>query len=284
MNLHIPVFLEEVLLNINPSSCLFVDCTFGFGGHSLAVIKAYPSVQVIGFELDETIYQIACKETEAIKNIRLINDSYANIKNYVDNISNATILFDFGVNSFQQDNYFSFNSQKLMDLRFDRRSGQSAVFLIQSINVGDLQKVLIDFGDFTHGDALKIARILKNTCKMTQKDIARCIVDNFKFLGFKKLQNFLSRIWQALRIFTNQELDNELKGLESAMSICSNSRVMCITFHSTEDRLIKNFFKEKEREGRGKIITKKPVTPSENEIKTNSRARSAKLRIFEKLG
>jgi len=287
---HLPVMLEETLenLNINQSKNFF-DGTLGFGGHSEAVTKMNNECFIIGVDRDLKAIKF-CKKNFNHLNISLHHDSYENI----DLILNRekmkdvnAILLDLGLSSYQLDNPirgFSYRDKNTLDMRFDNSSHSiTAAEIISNYNIDELTTIFKEFGEERH--SYLIAKKIKD--RLDENEInSEMIVEVINSVTpFKYRKKTYSRIFQALRIETNHELEHLKNFLSKFINYLSpGGRVIIISYHSIEDRLVKHSFKELHQDGKLKIITKKPLIPSENEISYNSRSRSAKMRIGEKIG
>ncbi len=285
---HIPVLSKEVLQYLDPKENEnFIDCTFGIGGHSLQIIsKNGPNGKVLGIELDSEL----SKKTENPRLV-IVNDSYTNLLEIVDENNFypiSGILFDFGMSSFHIDESqrgFSFLRDEPLDMRYnsDFQSFLTAEEIINKYSMKEIENILREYGEerFAKRIALKIQEKrkegrIKSTFQLI--DIIRLAIP-FKYSRQKI--HFATRTFQALRIAVNNELENILQGLNSAIEIIpKGGRIVAISFHSLEDRIVKNIFRDQKNL---KIFTKKPVTAGFEEIKKNPRARSAKLRAIIKI-
>jgi len=290
---HISVLLEESIdgLNIQPNDT-FLDATLGSGGHSASVCRRYPAVSVIGIDRD----QAALDRTEVLfKNkgykATFILGEFRNLETLLKSKSiNQVnrILFDFGLSSPQIDTSgrgFSFaKDEPLLMTMEHNKSGVTAMDVVNTWSEETLATIIYGFGEERYSrriaKAIVTARAIEPITRTTQLvDIIRGAVPASYRNG--KI-NPATRTFQAIRIAVNQELDNINEGLVGAWNVLApGGRIACISFHSLEDRIVKQFFNTKKEEG-ATIITKKPITPSLTEISNNSRSRSAKLRIIEK--
>jgi len=278
--MHIPVLKQEIIegLNIKPNQN-FIDGTFHRGGHGLAILeKNKPSGKLLGIELDKDIYNIAKKE---INNERLIlvNDSYINLKKIVEKIkfkNISGILLDVGMSSWHIDESkkgFSFLKNEDLDMRYGKGE-LTAEYIVNNYSRQGLENILKEFGQEKYFK--KIAKlIIENRPIKKSKELAEIIK---KKLPYSKIHP-ATRTFQALRIETNQELENIKTVLPQAMNILKKEgRLAVISFHSLEDKIVKEFV----RENNLQALNKKPITPTLEEIKNNPRSRSAKLRIIIK--
>jgi len=266
--MHIPVLQKEVLQILDPKPDQnFIDATIGLGGHSKAILqKTGPKGRVLGIEWDEQ----ALKQIKSNKRLILINDSYANLKEIVEknNFYPASgILFDLGVSSWTLEKSgrgFTFLKDEPLDMRFSLKNNLTAEHIVNKYEETELVKILKEYGEERLAKVI-VKRIIKQ----------RPIKTTFQLKQLIPRKTKPQRTFQALRIAVNNELENLKTGLEQAMQILEKQgRIAVISFHSLEDRIVKNFFKNNNLQ----IINKKPITVSEQEIKHNYRSKSAKLR------
>lgn len=308
MTYHIPVMLKECIegLNIRDNS-IIVDATMGGGGHSEAILEANPTVSLYAFDQDIDAIEFA---TERLKRfgarVTMLEDNFVNMRtslafcevNRVDGI-----LFDLGVSSHQIDEAergFSFSQDSPLDMRMDRSLELTAEKILNEYSLDSLTSVIRDFGE--EKAARKIATLIvkereKHKFK-TSTDLNKLIEANFK-MNPKFLTKTLSRVYQALRIEVNREMEVLSTVLKDALNILNpGGRLVIESYHSLEDKIVKDFLKFESLEctcppnfpicncGKKstlKILTKKPLTAVSEELSLNNRARSAKLRIAEKL-
>jgi len=291
--MHVPVLQKQVIEYLNPKTNEnFIDCTIGNGGHALAILeKTKPDGKILGIDWDsEIIKQLALRERMV-----LVNDSYANLKNIIEKEKFGPvsgILFDLGMSSWHIDESgkgFSFMRDEPLDMRYSSQfpisnfqfSNLTAKKIVNEWKEEEIEKILKEYGGerFARRIAKEIVRERKTKPIKTTfqlKDVIRKAVPG-KFQHGRL--HYATRTFQALRIAVNDELNNLKKGLPQAVDILTRGgRLVVISFHSLEDRIVKNFFKEKTKGNIIKILTKKPIGPTEEEIKINPRSRSAKLR------
>ena len=286
---HIPVMSEEVmsLLKII-SEGVYVDGTIGLGGHSESILSQLShSGHLIGIDRDVQALEICRKRTlTKHSNFSLFNDSYSNILNILDQkgvLEVNGMLLDLGLSSFQLDNSrrgFSFKRNENLDMRFDNFQKISASDIINKFSEKDIADIIFIYGE--ERLSRKIAR------KIVQ---LRPITTTFELVGAiqkstppKNRNKTIARVFQAIRIIVN----DELKKLEEFLDVfykrlCVGGRVVLISFHSLEDRMIKHKFKTLEKHKKIRILTKKPLYPTKFESTQNRRSRSAKLRAAEKI-
>jgi len=293
--IHIPVLKKEVLEFLNPKpNENFVDCTVGQAGHTIAIIEAIgPKGKVLGIDWDkENIEDLKATAQELkIKNrLILANDNFSNLKEIVkrEHFSKVSgILFDLGFSSWHIEKSgkgFSFQKKEPLDMRYNLNNSLTAEKILNYWSFYEIKKILQDYGEekFAENIAKKIIekrkeKEIKNTFQLVE--IIKTAVPQWYI---RQKIHFVTRTFQALRIAVNNELENLKKALPQALEILEvGGRLVVISFHSLEDRIVKNFFKENKE--KIKILTKKPILPSLEEIKNNSRSRSAKLRAIIKL-
>ncbi len=299
MTIHEPVLLREVLLYLDPRPGQnFIDCTFGGGGHALALLaKVRPGGQVIGIDLDERAIENFGRKAPGLI---LVNDNYKNIRKIIldkkdelgrnDKISG--VLLDLGLSSDQLgsgDRGFSFQAKEFLDLRFSKVSQPvSASDMLRTASEQELVDIFKNYGEerLARPIAKKIIahRVVDNHA-FDSSTLASLVADIYKkFYKRPSKKHPATKVFQALRIAVNDEYGNIRSGLSnSAELLSSGGRLAVISFHSGEDRIVKNFFRDQAKLGRLKIITKKPIAATEEESTKNSRSRSAKLRVAEKV-
>jgi 16S rRNA (cytosine1402-N4)-methyltransferase len=300
---HLPVLLEEVLdgLNIRPEG-RYVDCTFGGGGHSRGILQRLgPKGRLYAFDQDSD----ARGNLPQDDRITFLPHNFRHLARFL-RLHDATavdgILADLGVSSHQFDEAgrgFSFRFEGEMDMRMDRRQTLTAYEVVNTWPEQQLHKLFEQYGEVTN------AKTLARTIVQVRRSVSLKTIPNFKSaLGSVVKGNpnkYFAQVFQALRIEVNDELGALKEMLQQTPGLLlPGGRVAIITFHSLEDRLVKNFFKkgsflDEEDEdppdpfGQSKatsllkVITKRPVTPGEKELKENPRSRSAKLRVAERI-
>ncbi len=283
--IHKPVLQKEVLEYLDPKpNENFVDCTFGQGGHSALILEHNgPDGRVLGIEADIELYKIA----KPSKRLVLVNESYTNLKEIVvrENFGPISgILFDLGMSSWhleQSNRGFTFQKDEPLDMRFNVSDQLTALEIINDWPENDIEEILRDYGEERF--SRRIVRVVAKARKIKPIKTTWQLVEIIKqatpgWYHHKRIHP-ATRTFQALRIAVNDELNNLKKALSIAWEILQpKGRLVVISFHSLEDRICKIFFKE----SGGEILTKKPVSPFEQEIKLNPRSRSAKLRVGTK--
>lgn len=295
---HNPVLLNESILglSIKPKG-IYVDLTFGGGGHSHEILKHLSEGKLIAFDQDED----AERNLPGDERMIFVNNNFRYLKNFLKfykSIPVDGIIADLGVSSYQFDNPergFSIRFEGDLDLRMDQKSKISAKTILNEYPKEKLRDMFFKFGEVHN--ASKLASLIAEK----RKDEKIASITRFKDListciPKEKENKYLAKVFQALRIEVNDELES-LKEmlLQSKEVLRSGGRFVVISYHSLEDRLIKNFFRSGNLEGKiekdffgvpqtpFKLITRKPIIATEKEIEINSRARSARLRIAEKI-
>ena len=301
---HEPIMLEECIenLKINPDG-IYVDGTIGGAGHSSKIIERLSEKGIlIGIDRDEEALSASRSRLSAYANVKYVWGNHEQMKEHVNSLGIEKvdgILLDLGVSSYQIDEAsrgFSYTKNATLDMRMNRSQELTAEEIVNSYSQEMLEKIFFEYGEerFSRKIAEKIVKArMKNRITTTYElaDLIRLAVPKNAIDSFK-------RIFQALRIEVNGELKELEKAIKDGVSLLKNGGRMCIiTFHSLEDRIVKNTFLE--LEGRctcpkdfpvcvcgaksyGKIITRKPIVPQEEEQEKNPRSKSAKLRVFEK--
>ncbi|MEK7061791.1 MAG: 16S rRNA (cytosine(1402)-N(4))-methyltransferase RsmH [Patescibacteria group bacterium] len=290
---HIPVLTKEVLEYLDPKpNENFIDCTVGQGGHTNLILeKNKPSGKVLGIDLDPD--QIKnCRLSIQDERLVLVNGSYINIKEIIEQMKFGPIngiLLDLGYSSWQLEKSgkgFSFQKDEPLDMRYDEKQSLTAKIIVNEYSKVEIERILREYGE--EKSAKQIAQKIVEERETKKIESTLELVQIIKQAihsrhSYSKI-HYATRTFQALRIAVNDELNNLTKILPDIISILSSGgRIVIISFHSLEDRIVKFFFKDKEKEGSIKILTKKPLTAESNELKVNPRSRSAKLRAFKKL-
>lgn len=291
-NLHFPVMADEVLNCLQPENGgLYVDGTLGLGGHSQAILEASaPSGRVIGFEWD---HDAALLAADRLKNfadrITIIQASYADMVDELVKIGIEGIdglLVDLGVSSLQLDQPergFSFREDAPLDMRMNRDLQIDATVILARSSEEELADIFYHYGEERQARriAAYICKVRKTSSVKTTKQLAHLVASAVPRRFHPEKIHVATRVFQALRIAVNRELDNLVRLLAEAPKLLRPEAVFCvITFHSLEDRIVKQAFRKDERL---KVVRKKPVRAQDEEIAVNPRARSAKLRSAVRL-
>jgi 16S rRNA (cytosine1402-N4)-methyltransferase len=292
---HVPVLLEESLnfLNVRAGGVV-VDCTLGFGGHSLAIAKRLGATgRLICFDRDEQAMELAKARLAGLAEelgaempvVEFVGRPFSEIAEVISPGTLDGLLADFGVSSMQLDEAhrgFSFRHEGPLDMRMDTRKGLTAEQVVNQADEEDLANLIYEFGEERR--SRRIARaIVRARPLSTTAELARVISAVAQPIKGEHLHP-ATKTFQALRIRVNDELGEIQTLLKSAGSLLKpGGRVVMISFHSLEDRLVKDSFRESARLGELEILTKKPATATEQEALRNPRSRSAKLRAAERL-
>ena len=284
---HEPVLLKEVLEGLDvKEGGVYVDGTVGLAGHSLAILdRSSPTGFLYGFEWNEETYDIALERLKPHEGrFKLYKENFAKIPEILsqEGVLADGVLLDLGVSSFLLEGVgrgFSFKRDEPLDMRMSQTLEITASDVLNRLSLPELAKV------FEEGEVPKAFSFAKFICEQRKRapftrtvDLVQAVRTFYK--GRRDL-NVLAIVFQSLRIKVNQELENleiALKGIPSILK--KGGRFVVISFHSLEDRLVKLFFRN---DPRLKVLTKKPITPSPEEVRRNPRARSAKLRIAERV-
>lgn len=306
---HIPVLLEETVgaLGLGKGANV-VDGTLGGGGHAEAILEVTsPNGRLIGFDRDPAAIIAAQHRLARFKHrVTYVNDSFSQISAHVKRLGIFTgvdaVLLDLGFSSAQLEDPargFSFQSQGALDLRYDSSGGVSAAELLQTSSQAELERIFVQYGEEPRARAL--AKAIVETRRLhpfhTTADLMS-VVERVKGRGRRSLHP-ATLVWQALRIAVNNEFEELSSGLASAWQVLvPNGRLAVISFHSGEDRIVKQWFREKSKachcppsspvcrcggKPEARIVTRRPIVPSLREAARNPRARSAKLRVIEKM-
>ena len=303
---HVPVMLNESLdLLITNRSGIYFDATLGFAGHSSEIMKRLNNDgRLIASDVDTDAFEFSRKKFSKESGVSLynFNFSYIDVIAKIESIQNYDgVLADLGVSSFQLDNPesgFTYRSDAILDLRMDKSKNITAADIINTFTEEDLANVFYQYGDEKNSRRISRTIVEKRAAKKIETTgqlvsiINELVPQNFQ-------RKTLSRIFQALRIYVNDELGNLKLFLENSLNVLKKGgHIVVISYHSLEDRIVKNFFKAEtivnlspkedplgliKRDARLKLITRKPLLPSDEEISYNYRARSAKLRAAERI-
>ena len=295
---HVPALLEESVrgLNIRPDG-IYVDVTFGGGGHSIEILKRLKKGKLIAFDQDEDALRNVTKDKKLIflnQNFRFLKN---NLKfNGIDSIDG--LIADLGVSFHQFDEPergFTFRQDVPLDMRMNKKGSVTAASLLKTLDEVSLAKILYDYGELVNSRRIAREIVAARAVKplTTVSDMINAIG---KLAPPRQEHKFYARVFQALRISVNHEIDYLKEMLEQALELLTkDGRLVVITYHSLEDRVVKNFMRTGNFEGEEKkdfygnliapfrIINKKGTVPGEIELEDNRRARSARLRIAEKI-
>lgn len=285
--IHIPVLVEEAIGNLITSQTrLFVDATLGGAGHAAVVLERFKAVNLIGMDIDDAALKVAEERLKPYKDrVRLIRGNFRDMKEILQGIgifSVDAILFDLGLSMYQLkgNRGFSFNDECPLDMRMDDREGITAADVVNGYSYERLVQVIEEYGE--EAKAKRIARHIMERRKRgpitSAKELSSIIL---KAKGRRGRIHPATKTFQAIRIEVNQELKNLEMGIMDGIEMLSiGGRLGVISFHSLEDRMVKNIFKARPDLI---VLTKRPVRAEKAEVKRNPGARSAKLRVVEKV-
>lgn len=306
---HISVLLNETIegLNIKPDG-IYADGTLGGAGHSYQIASKLNGLgRLIGFDQDEDAITASTERLKEFKNVTIVRSNYRNMKEELNNrgINKVDgILLDLGVSSYQLDTVsrgFSYKEAAPLDMRMDNRNEVTARDIVNNYSQGDLFRIIRDYGEDKFAANIAKHIVMNREIKPieTTTELAEIVKAAIPMKFRKQGGHPAKQTFQAIRIELNSELSVLKESLMDMIDLLNpNGRICIITFHSLEDRIVKNIFKEAEdpctcpknfptcvcgKKSKGKVITRKPILPSEEELKLNLRSKSAKLRIFEKI-
>ncbi len=306
---HVSVLLNECIenLNIKPDG-IYVDGTMGGAGHSLEIVKKLSEKgMLIGIDRDEEALAVAKERLKEFNNVKYVHDNHDNIDEIIKNLNIKGvdgILLDLGVSSYQIDEKtrgFTYMDDGPLDMRMDKSQKLTAEYIVNNYKEQDLARIIFEYGEekFSRKIARNICEYRKNKKIETTGELVKIIEKSIPGKFREKNSHPAKRTFQAIRIEVNNEIEplyNTIKNSITALN--SKGRLCVITFHSLEDRMVKQAYVDAEGKctcpkdlpycvcgnvSLGKIITKKPILPTEKEMQENSRSRSAKLRVFEKI-
>ena len=305
---HKSVLLYETVgsLNIKPGG-IYVDGTLGGGGHAYEVCKRLGSGRLIGIDQDGDAIAAASRRLAPFEDkVTIVRSNYSNIKEVLAQLEVERvdgIYLDLGVSSYQLDTAsrgFTYREDAPLDMRMDQRNPLTAADIVNTYSEGELYRIIRDYGEdnFAKNIAKHIVRAREGSPIETTGQLAEIIKGAIPARVRAAGGHPAKRTFQAIRIECNRELDVLEQSIDTMIALLNpGGRLSIITFHSLEDRIVKNRFRLNEnpcicppdfpvcvcgRKSRGKVITRKPILPSEEELEENSRASSAKLRVFER--
>ena len=303
---HFSVLLNECIenLNINPNG-IYVDGTAGGAGHSSKIAERLEGGLLIPIDQDEDAIKVVTERLAPYgARVKVVRDNFSNIKNVLDNLGIEKIdglLLDLGVSSYQLDTAergFSYMADAPLDMRMDNRAARSAYNVVNDYSADELKKVIYDFGEERFAPKI-VAGIINARPIQTTGELVEVVKKSLPSFARKEEWSSVKRVFQAIRIEVNKELDVIAPAIEAAVNkMNEGGRIVIITFHSLEDRIVKQTFNSLAsgctcpkdfpvcvcgNKPKIKIITKKPILPSDEELSVNSRSKSAKLRVAEKI-
>jgi len=298
MAYHIPALLKESIdgLNLKPDG-IYVDVTFGGGGHSMEILKRIEKGRLIAFDQDED----SAVNVPADKRFLFLNQNFRFLRNnlHFNGVKSVDgLIADLGVSFHQFDEPsrgFTFRQDAPLDMRMNKSGTITAAYLLNTMDEPSLADLFYNYGELTNSRRISREIVAFRSIRplATVKDIMDAVG---KMAPFRQEHKFYARLFQGLRIAVNHEIDFLKEMLEQALEVLNpGGRLVVITYHSLEDRVVKNFMRTGNFEGEEKkdfygnvetpfrIITRKGITPGEDEIAENRRARSARLRVAEKI-
>jgi 16S rRNA (cytosine1402-N4)-methyltransferase len=293
--LHNPVLVREVISFLNPApGQIIVDATIGGAGHSEQILqRIIPGGMLIGIDRDEETLRLASERLKPFEgSFKLINKNFKHLKETLKDIGVEKvngIIFDLGMSSIQMEAWqrgFSIKNDGPLDMRMDRNHGLTAKDLVNRLSEMELSDTIRDLGEekFHRRIAKRIVEERKKKEISTTAELTEVILAGIPYRHNKYKIHPATRTFQALRIRVNDELGSLEEALNALPRILEKGARACIiSFHSLEDRIAKNTFKEFKAQGLFSILTKKPVVAKEVEVISNPRSRSAKLRVGERL-
>lgn len=293
--MHIPVLLEEVLEFLDPCpGDVIIDATGGGGGHSEEILKRItPGGKLVLVDRDmDAVERIKQRFSCHRDTVTIVHNDF---RNFEDIMMSSGVnafdgaLFDLGMSSNQVDESgrgFSFHKEGPLDMRFDHSQDLSARDVVNSFSKDEIEDIIRTYGEERH--AKRIANAIcfaRKTKKIeTTKELAELIYRAVGRWYTRQKLHPAARTFQGIRIYVNDELASVEQGVKKAVgSLSEGGRICVISFHSLEDRIVKNIFRDLSKSGSVKVLTKKPVCPDREEIKGNPRSRSSKLRAAEKI-
>jgi len=296
---HVPALLDESIRGLNiRSDGIYVDATFGSGGHSMEILKRLKTGKLIAFDQDEDALQ---NVPEGNERFTFLNQNFRFLRNNLRFIGITSIdglIADLGVSFHQFDEPergFTFRQNVALDMRMNKKSRVTAAHLLKNLDEAALADIFYEYGELIN--SRRIAREIVAARSVAPLTKTSDIINAIGKLAPPRLEHkFYARVFQALRIAVNHEMDYLKEMLEQALEVLKkDGRLVVITYHSLEDRIVKNFMRtgnfegEEQKDFYGNLITpfriinRKGIIPDESEIEENKRARSAKLRIAEKI-
>lgn len=306
--MHISVLLKESIDSLNiKEDGIYVDCTLGYAGHSSEILKRIKKGRLVAFDQDQEAITASTKKLEAIgKNFTIIKSNFVNLKEKLEELGITEvdgILFDLGVSSPQldeQERGFSYHQNAKLDMRMDRDSDFSAYDVVNTYDEKELSRILFQFGEEKYANS--IARNIVKARSIKPIETTFELVDIIKSSmpeKAKRDKHPARKTFQAIRIEVNHELDILEKSMRDALSMLKVGGILSvITFHSLEDRIVKNVFKDlteinplvkgmpnipSEYLPDYELVNHKAIVPSDTELEENNRSRSSKLRVIKRI-
>lgn len=287
---HVPVMREEVMEALNlKRNGIYLDATLGMGGHAEAILQRAGECTLIGMDRDDEAIDISRTRLKGYKNVHIVKESFSHMKDAVNNIGfNRVngIFLDIGVSTLQlkyEGRGFSFLKDDPLDMRMDRKQRLTAEKVVNSYPEKDLADVIWKYGEERY--SRKIAKAIVNARHKKRIRSCRELAGVIEKVVWRKGRiHPATRTFQAIRIEVNRELEQLSTAIDSGAELLEKEGRLCVlSYHSLEDRIVKNAFKKLAKDGIFHIITRKPLVPSRHEQKENPSSRSAKLRVAEKI-
>jgi len=290
---HYPVLHKEVLNFFKEiKDGVIVDATVGGGGHSFLLLEQNPSIKIVGIDRDRQALEYATRRLERFKDRFIpVNAPFSQIDTVLKQLNIDRVngfLFDLGVSMFQLkgERGFSFLKEEPLDMRMDTSQHLTAYQVVNQYPRDLLEKIIREYGEerFAKRIAKNIVEYRKNKKIETTKELADIIYKTYPPPLRKSRIHPATKTFQAIRIEVNNELQQIEEGISKAIDLLEKGGIIqAISFHSLEDRIVKNIFKEGKRLKKLELLTKKPITPTEEEIRENPPSRSAKLRVAKRI-
>lgn len=290
---HFPVMAKEATEALClESGKVYVDATLGGGGYSAIIAgKIMPDGKLFSFDVDNDAIKAASERLQGFSNVKIIKDSHVNIREHLDEMGvekiTGGVVYDFGASFYQLTNGergFSFQKDAPLDMRFNQDANFSAYNVVNDYREDDLVRIFSEYGEerFSKRIAKAIVEERKKSPIKTTSELSELIIKSTPRV--KSKIHPATRVFQAIRIEVNGELDNIKDTLRNILPVLETGAIIsAVTFHSAEDRIVKNFFRDNSarfhENGKLEILTKKPLTATEEELKINPPSRSAKLRF-----
>lgn len=292
---HAPVLPGEVVEHLGGRAGVIIDCTIGLGGHAMALLESHPDVRILGLDVDEANLAMAGERLAPFaERVRLVRENFAEIEKVAVKLGltgASGVLADLGISSNQiadPARGLSFDVDGPLDMRLDSRLKMTAADLVNTLGEGELSDLFYFQSQERHS-----RRIAKRICEVRRQGRINSTVQLARLVAAAVGENPDShrskihpatRTFQALRMAVNHETENLERLLETAPHVLrANGRLAIISFHSVEDKLVKEDFRARAAAGQFRLLTKKPVAPGDDEIAANPRCRSAKLRVAERV-
>jgi 16S rRNA (cytosine1402-N4)-methyltransferase len=288
--IHVPVMREEILEALKiKSTGVYVDATLGLGGHSEGILQQAENCTLIGIDRDDRAIAIAEERLSRFRNVHLVRDSFSNMRDVVHDLgykSVSGIILDAGVSTLHlkdESAGFSFLSDEPLDMRMDRSQKLTAREVVNRYPEKDLAAILYEYGE--EWRSRRIARAIDYARKKQPINTCKELADIIqKSIGRHGRIQPATKTFQAIRIEVNKELEELSAGIDAGTELLEPDGRFCVlSYHSLEDRIVKNAFKKLAKDGIFRIITKKPLVPRKQEQKINPSSRSAKFRVGERI-